>query len=52
MINELFTRWPVVRQILTHSDGTGTEAMGATETEPSLRLLISAEAANGTSLVS
>jgi len=27
MINELFTRWPVVRQILTHSDGTGTEAM-------------------------
>lgn len=27
MVKELLTRWPVVRQILTHSDGTGAEAM-------------------------
>ena len=29
MIKDLLTRWPVVRQILTHSDGTGAEAMSA-----------------------
>src|SRR5260370_6806830 len=27
MIKEILTRWPVVRQLLTHSDGTGVEAM-------------------------
>src|SRR5215469_17827890 len=27
MVKEMVTRWPVIRQILTHSDGTGTEAM-------------------------
>src|ERR1700751_5315838 len=27
MIKEMLTRWPVVRQLLTHSDGTGVEAM-------------------------
>ena len=27
MVKEILTRWPVVRQILTHSDGTGVEAM-------------------------
>ena len=27
MVKELLTRWPVMRQLLTHSDGTGTEAM-------------------------
>jgi formate dehydrogenase major subunit len=26
MLNDLLTRWPVVRQILTRSDGTGMEA--------------------------
>jgi formate dehydrogenase major subunit len=29
MIKDLLTRWPVVRQILTRSDGTGAEAMSA-----------------------
>ena len=27
MLKDLLMRWPVVRQILTHSDGTGSEAM-------------------------
>lgn len=27
MVKEILTRWPVVRQLLTHSDGTGVEAM-------------------------
>jgi nitrite reductase/ring-hydroxylating ferredoxin subunit len=27
MVKELLTRWPVVRQLLTFSDGTGVEAM-------------------------
>ena len=27
MVKEILTRWPVVRQILTHTDGTGAEAM-------------------------
>jgi predicted molibdopterin-dependent oxidoreductase YjgC len=27
MIKELFTRWPVVKQILNRADGTGVEAM-------------------------
>ena len=27
MVKEMVTRWPVIRQILTHSDGTGVEAM-------------------------
>ncbi len=27
MVKEILTRWPVVRQLLTHSDGTGAEAM-------------------------
>ncbi|MCI0349609.1 MAG: hypothetical protein L0Z53_09315 [Acidobacteriales bacterium] len=27
MVRELLTRWPLVRQVLTRSDGTGAEAM-------------------------
>lgn len=27
MVKELLMHWPVVRQLLTHSDGTGVEAM-------------------------
>jgi hypothetical protein len=27
MVKEILTRWPVVRQLLTHSDGTGVEAV-------------------------
>lgn len=27
MANNLLTRWPLIRQILTHTDGTGPEAM-------------------------
>src|SRR5882762_8018247 len=27
MVKEILTRWPVVRQLLTRSDGTGVEAM-------------------------
>src|SRR5262245_39977913 len=27
MVKELLTRWPLVRQILTRTDGTGAEAM-------------------------
>ena len=27
MVKEILTRWPVIRQLLTHSDGTGVEAM-------------------------
>src|SRR4030088_2465340 len=27
MVKEILMRWPVVRQLLTHSDGTGVEAM-------------------------
>lgn len=27
MVKEILLRWPVVRQLLTHSDGTGLEAM-------------------------
>ena len=27
MVKEILTRWPVVRRISTHSDGTGVEAM-------------------------
>jgi len=29
MLKQALTRWPVVRQILTRADGTGTEAMSA-----------------------
>src|SRR5258705_12469935 len=27
MVKKILMRWPVVRQLLTHSDGTGVEAM-------------------------
>ena len=27
MIKDFLTRWPVVRQLMTHTDGTGVEAM-------------------------